>query len=198
MLKCLAPERVGYIMQEIHRGCCGNHSGGRSLALKTRLEQMKTYWVDEIPGVLWAYRRTPKTVMGETPFCLLYGSKAVIPLEIGEPHRIENYDGNENQENMVAYLDLIEERSECAYGRILLARMMNEYNKRVMKRNIQVGDLVLKKVEVSKHVGKLDPNWEGPYKVVRVSGKGAYRLEDLQGKELHRPWNAHNLRRFYA
>lgn len=32
----------------------------------------------------------------------------------------------------------------------------------------QVGDLVLKKVEVFKHVEKLDPNWEGLYKIVKI------------------------------
>ena len=35
--------------------------------------------------------------------------------------------------------------------------------------------------------GKLGPNWEGPYKVVWLAGKGAYRLEDKDGKAIPRP-----------
>lgn len=36
--------------------------------------------------------------------------------------------------------------------------MINDYNKKAKNNYFQVGDLVLKKVELSKHVGKLDPN----------------------------------------
>ncbi|KAL0456811.1 UNVERIFIED_CONTAM: hypothetical protein Slati_1020300 [Sesamum latifolium] len=44
--------------------------------------------------------------------------------------------------------------------------------------NFQVGDLVLRRVDALKPIGKLDPTWEGPYKVTSVIGKGAYELED--------------------
>ncbi|KAK4407808.1 hypothetical protein Sango_0361800 [Sesamum angolense] len=53
--------------------------------------------------------------------------------------------------------------------------------RRVKRRNFHVGDLVLKKVEVSKHVGKLDLSWEGPYKVIEVKRKGTYQLQDMEG-----------------
>ncbi|KAL2241093.1 UNVERIFIED_CONTAM: Gag-Pol polyprotein [Sesamum indicum] len=54
--------------------------------LKTRLEG-KGSWVDELPGVLWAYLTTPRTATGETPFCLVYGTEAIIPAEIGRNRR---------------------------------------------------------------------------------------------------------------
>jgi hypothetical protein len=44
---------------------------------------------------------------------------------------------------------------------------------------------------------KLGPNWEGPYRVAEVIGRGAYKLEELNGKMLLRAWNINNLRRFY-
>ncbi|RVW95992.1 hypothetical protein CK203_027641 [Vitis vinifera] len=53
-------------------------------ALKKRLEQAKGKWVEELPGVLWAYRTTPGPT-GNTPFALAYGMDAVIPTEIGLP-----------------------------------------------------------------------------------------------------------------
>ena len=34
MLKCVGPERVPVILEEVHEGSCGHHLGGRSLALK--------------------------------------------------------------------------------------------------------------------------------------------------------------------
>ncbi|KAL0409491.1 UNVERIFIED_CONTAM: hypothetical protein Sradi_1883500 [Sesamum radiatum] len=56
--------------------------------------------------------------------------------------------------------------------------MINSYNKRVKSRSFQVGDLVLQRADALKLIGKLDPTWEGPYKVTSVIGKGAYELED--------------------
>ncbi|RVW87310.1 Retrovirus-related Pol polyprotein from transposon 297 [Vitis vinifera] len=54
-------------------------------ALKKRLEQAKGKWVEELPGVLWAYRTTPGRPTGNTPFALAYGMDAIIPTEIGLP-----------------------------------------------------------------------------------------------------------------
>ena len=50
--------------------------------IKTQLEGAKGVWPDELRGVLWAYRTTMRTLTGETPFKLAYGSKAVIPAEV--------------------------------------------------------------------------------------------------------------------
>ncbi|KAL2249885.1 UNVERIFIED_CONTAM: Gag-Pol polyprotein [Sesamum indicum] len=51
--------------------------------LKTRISSKRS-WVDELQGVLWAYCTTLRTVIGETPFYLVYGTEAIIPAEIGE------------------------------------------------------------------------------------------------------------------
>ena len=34
---------------------------------------------------------------------------------------------------------------------------------------------------------KLGPNWEGPYKIVKLAGMGAIYLEDSEGKQAPRP-----------
>ncbi|KAL2250205.1 UNVERIFIED_CONTAM: hypothetical protein Sindi_2494200 [Sesamum indicum] len=168
--------------------------------LKTRLEN-KGSWVDELPGVLWAYRTTPRTAIGETPFCLVYETEAIIPTEIGEEsQRVATYDPETNQQERSFDLTVIEEKRDAAYARILHHKglMMKSHDLRIRPRQLQVGDLVLKKVEASKHVGKLELPWEGPYKVTEINKKGTYRLQDMQGRNLPRPWNIQNLKRFYA
>ena len=63
-----------------------------------------------------------------------------------------------------------------------------------------VGDLVLRKVMgAAKNPvwGKLGPNWEWSYRITLVAEIGAYYLEDLEEKVVPRPWNVHNLRRYY-
>ncbi|KAL0431955.1 UNVERIFIED_CONTAM: hypothetical protein Sradi_0821500 [Sesamum radiatum] len=169
--------------------------------LKTRLEGAKGSWVEELPGVLWAYRTTPLSSTGETPFCLVYGTEAIIPAEIGEEtQRVTQYEVEMNQVERAFDLTVVEEKRGAAYAKILHHRglMMRGYNRRVRPRCFQVSDLVLKKVEVSKHVGKLDPAWEGPFKVVKIRKPGTYKLQDFEGKDLPRPWNVYNLKRFYA
>ncbi|KAL2228546.1 UNVERIFIED_CONTAM: Retrovirus-related Pol polyprotein from transposon gypsy [Sesamum indicum] len=175
--------------------------GKKIVYLKTRLEGAKGAWVEELPGVLWAYRTTPRTATGETPFCLVYGNKAVIPTEIGEETaRVAHYEAERNSQERLFDLTVIEESRDRAYPKILRYKSMmtRNYNRRMRPRSFQVGDLVLKKAEVSKHVGKLNPTWEGPYKVVEIRRKGTYILQDLEGKNLPRPWNVHNLKKFYA
>jgi hypothetical protein len=60
-----------------------------------------------------------------------------------------------------------------------------------------VGDLVLW-LKQDGH-GKLELPWLGPYIVTKFIPGGAYRLQDKKiGKDEGNPWNAEQLRRFYA
>ena len=74
------------------------------------------------------------------------------------------------------------------------------YNQRVQHKQFLVRDLVLRKVvENTKDPAKekLGPNWEDPYKITKFASKGAYYLEDIEGKQVPRPWNSNNLRKYY-
>ncbi|GJX51427.1 reverse transcriptase domain-containing protein [Tanacetum coccineum] len=53
--------------------------------IKARLDERSRDWIKELPHVLWAHRTMIKSSNGETPFSLTYGTKAVIPTEIGMP-----------------------------------------------------------------------------------------------------------------
>ncbi|KAL0286417.1 UNVERIFIED_CONTAM: hypothetical protein Scaly_2793500 [Sesamum calycinum] len=129
--------------------------------LKTRLGTAKGAWVDELPSVLWAYRTTPRTTTGETPFSLSYGTDAVAPAEVGELNwRVKHYDLEANEQGLRMNLDFVEEVRERASVRAAMykARMAKAYNSRVRPRNFQVGDLVMRKAEASGPIGKLDSN----------------------------------------
>ena len=78
--------------------------------IKTRLEGAKGIWPDELPSVLWAYQTTVRTLTGETPFRLAYGSEAVIPAEVGLiSYLVENYDKDKNEEAMCLQLNVVDE-----------------------------------------------------------------------------------------
>ena len=41
--------------------------------------------MEELPKVLWAQRTKKKRAMDESPFTLVYGTKAMFPIEAGLP-----------------------------------------------------------------------------------------------------------------
>ncbi|RVX00391.1 hypothetical protein CK203_024529 [Vitis vinifera] len=172
-------------------------------ALKKRLEQAKGKWVEELPGVLWAYRTTPGRPTGNTPFALAYGMDAVIPTEIGLP-TIRTDAAKQSDANMELgrNLDWTDEVRESAAIRMAdyQQRASAHYNRKVRPRSFKNGTLVLRKVfENTTEVGagKFQANWEGPYIVSKASNNGAYHLQKLDGTPLLRPWNVSNLKQYY-
>ncbi|GKV43252.1 hypothetical protein SLEP1_g50566 [Rubroshorea leprosula] len=154
--------------------------------LKTRVLAAHSNWVDELNKVLWSCRTTPSSATGETPFSLAYGAEAVIPVEVGLPSdRVGWHDDLSNEQLLRENLNFVEEIKEMSRIRNMAhqSRVAKFYNKRVRARQFQVGDLVLRKVGLTNaypHMGKLAPNWEGPYMVISIQRPGFYRLADLQ------------------
>nr|XP_027065152.1 uncharacterized protein K02A2.6-like [Coffea arabica] len=169
--------------------------------LKTRLELAQSSWLEELPSVLWAYRTTPRTATHETPFSLTYGTEAVVPAEIGLPSpRTQNFVVAANDEELRCNLDMLEAKREEAAIRMAecKSQLARYHNVRVRNTQYQPGDLVLRKNLVSRvhSSNKLDPNWEGPYKVLEASQVGYCKLAKLNGVEVPRTWHFLNLRLF--
>ena len=171
-------------------------------SLKKWLDSAKGKWVDELPGVLWAYRTTARKPTGISPFAITYGMEAIIPTEIGMPTIRAGVPEQGNAELMVKDLDTIDELRESAVIRITSyqRRLASSYNKWVKPRTFQPGDLVLRKVfenTADPTAGKFQPKWEGPYLVTRAEESGAYALDKLNGTPVPRMWNATHLKRYY-
>ena len=167
------------------------------------LQGAKGVWPDELPGVLWAYRTIVRTLTGETPFKLAYGSEAVIPAEVHMAnHRVMVYQEKDNTEQLRLNLDLVDEVRMDAEHRTAKYKnlMARRYDAMVKPRRFNIGDLVLKKVSLAtkdpSH-GKLGPNWEGPYRIINYKRQGSYYLEALDERKLEHPWNVEHLRRYY-
>nr|XP_016467965.1 PREDICTED: uncharacterized protein LOC107790544 [Nicotiana tabacum] len=83
--------------------------------LKKRLEVAKGKWPEELPGVLWVYRMTAKSSTRETPFSLIHGAEALIPVEVGEPTlRFFRIDEEANNEALLVKLELLDECRDLA------------------------------------------------------------------------------------
>ena len=134
---------------------------------------------------------------------MTYGAEAVIPLETGFPRlRTSSFTLSNNDKLLEKILNLVEERKESVMVQLAYYQHKPKqgYDANVKLRPLTVGDLVLRKVMgAAKNPvwGKLGPNWEWSYRITLVAEIGAYYLEDLEEKVVPRPWNVHNLRRYY-
>nr|KYP56990.1 Transposon Ty3-I Gag-Pol polyprotein [Cajanus cajan] len=158
-------------------------------------------WVKELPRVLWSYHTTVHSSTRDTPFNLVYGTDAMIPIEITKPSvRTTAFSEEESDQGRRVDLDLIAETREKARINQVAAhrRAAFKYNTKVVPRDFVVGDLVLKRAQATQMRNKLSPKWVGPYKIDDVVGKGAYRLRTLDGGMIPRTWNATNLRFYYS
>lgn len=138
--------------------------------------------------VLWAYRTTSKSSTCETPFSLVYDFEALIPAEVGEPSvRFQNATESSNNEAMTTTLELLDEKRESSLIRMAAKkqRIERHYNRQTNLQYFGVGHLVLRKVTLNTrnpNEGKLGQNWEGPYCVLGIVGKGSYKIGTMEGE----------------
>ncbi|XP_056864096.1 uncharacterized protein LOC108828892 [Raphanus sativus] len=149
--------------------------------LKKRLDEKKGRWAEELEGVLWSHRTTPRRGTGETPFALVYGTECMIPAEVEFPgirRRLLPEREEINNAMLLDNLDLVNEQRDRALTRIQNYQhaAAKYYNSNVRNRRFHLGDLVLRKVfqnTAERNAGKLGANWEGPYKIIKVVRPGS-------------------------
>ncbi|XP_056697796.1 uncharacterized protein [Spinacia oleracea] len=161
--------------------------------MKKKLDEAKGLWADELPNVLWSIRTTAKNSTGETPFLLAYGAEPVLPIEMCEPTlRVMLFDEDANWEMMKAALDFLPETrgNPALRQQLYKLRMTREYNKRVSRRILKVGDFVLRKMEAigrANEQGKLTPTWEGPYDIYEKFGTELTESKICRGVQFYVP-----------
>ena len=105
--------------------------------LKKVVFKTKQDWHERIEEALWAYRTTFRTPTQATPYSLVYGVEAVLPLERQIPSlRIaiqEGLIGEENAKLRLQELEALDEKRLEAQQRLECyeARLSSTFNKRV-------------------------------------------------------------------
>jgi hypothetical protein len=80
-------------------------------------------------------------------------------------------------------------------------KIAKAYNKCVMEKSFQVGDIVWKTIlplgTRSGKFGKWSPSWKRPFRVIRVVPGNAYFMEDIEGHSLLKALNGKYLKCYY-
>ena len=169
--------------------------------LKRRLEKAKGSWAEEVPRIVWSYHTTEQSGTHETPFSLVYGCDAMIPVEIQESSPgFQNFVADDSNEERRMNLDLLDEVREEARvkAEAVKRRVERKYNSKIKPRNFRDGDLVMRKAHQYERENKLSPKWTGPFRITEALVNDAYRLETLEGGAIPRTWNTTHLKFYYS
>jgi hypothetical protein len=156
---------------------------------------------------LWTHLISRHGATKVTPFELVYGQEVVLPVEVN----LDVYQlAKQNDLSAIVYHDLMMDNIDEVTDMRLKAlkeiekdkaRVTKAYNKKVKSKSFQVGELVWKTIlpirSKSSQFAKWSPNWEGPYKVIKVIYGNSYLLETLQGERLNRAFNGKYLKKYF-
>ena len=144
-------------------------------------------WSENLPFALWAYRTSFCTSTGVTPYSLVFGMEAVLPVEIemgsltvALEYQISEIEWAQSHYDQLSLLD--ERRLRVAdHVQAYQRKMTRAFRKRVKPMKFQKSDLVLKVLRglINDPRGKFRPNWSGPYVIRDLTREGAVWLTDL-------------------
>ena len=99
-------------------------------------------------------------------------------------------------------MDLLEGLREKASIRMVAQqrKAAQYFNLKVRLHSIQTRDWVLRNLNAARKQegqGKLSPNWDGPFRVIRSPRAGAYYLTNSKGNQLPYSWNMQHLKKYF-
>ncbi|XP_055814096.1 uncharacterized protein LOC129883463 [Solanum dulcamara] len=132
------------------------------------------YWQENFPFSLLGYRTIIRTSTGATPYVLVYGTEAVLPMKVEIPS-----------------LTIIQETelSDVKWTQSRYEQLMLIDKKRMNARIFPHQD---------EAKGKFAPNWEGPYIVHQVLTGGASILAEMDRKIWPKATNSDAVKKYYV
>jgi hypothetical protein len=165
-------------------------------------------WDELLTSVLFAYRTMQHSTTGYTPFYLLYGHEASLPLEFSKPTYSLNSKNqvseNEWIRNRVTQLQQnLNQAQDRAQTRITQVQTLYKQWYDAKRRvpdvpRFRIGDQVLRhRVELgTAKKNKLEPQFDGPYYIHDSRPQGVYKLRLPSGQKLQKLIHGNQLKHY--
>jgi hypothetical protein len=181
-------------------------SSNKSLVtvIKKVLDENKRSWHVHLKYALWENHIITKRSIDISPFQMVYGTEAVLPIKLALPVMKLWQDQNEEPNHVTRRINQL---IEVQQHRVEVDEKMQKYQDdmkalfdlKAKDREFLPGDLVLRwdtrREEALKH-GKFDHLWYGPFRVSAPEGKNSFLLENIDGEFLSAPVNERYLKHY--
>src|SRR5436189_469121 len=164
-----------------------------------KVSEKEDEWDEHIESVLFAYRTIKHNTTKKTPFFMVYGREAILPIEDFENE--ENFGKDTIIGRTYDLINLVDERIEALENiERSQVQQKNRHDTKIKEETkFNIGDKILLKdaAKEKQYSGKLSSKWKGPYYIHEIFGKGAYKLRTLDGKVLKTSHNIKHLKKYY-
>ena len=173
--------------------------------LTKTVSRLGTDWDTKLFSALWAYRTAYKVTTNSTPFQLVYGQEAVLPIELEvQSLRIaidERLGDMESLTTRYAMMEKLDETRLVALHQtaVIQRRRKSYYDSKLRPKTFKPNDLVLMyDSRFQRFPSKLSIRWYGPYTVHEAFLNGSVQLEDFEGKQFTTRINGYRLKTYYT
>jgi hypothetical protein len=159
-------------------------------------------WDTFLNAALFAYRTVQNSTTKYTPFKLLYGREAVLPIDLQGNEQDDNKVPEESLQQHIGYIteDLQNLRLNARDNIEKAQEKQRKYHDQKVKPiKFNIGDKVLlyELAKAKVHGDKFREKWTGPYYIHDIMAPGAYKLRTMDDKVLRRVINTDRLKRYF-
>ena len=172
--------------------------------LTKKISGARTDWDTKLFAALWAYCIAYKVTTNATPFQLVYGQEAILPIELEVPSlRIAVEYQLGDTESLQFRLFQLEKLDEIRAQALLTMETTQKwrksyYDSKLKLKTFKPNDLVLLYDSRFQHFpGKLQVRWHGPYRVLECFPNGSVQLADFASTQFLTHINGNRLKLYY-
>nr|GEY44719.1 reverse transcriptase domain-containing protein [Tanacetum cinerariifolium] len=188
MLKYGVTHRISTVYHPQTSGQVEVSNRGLKRILERTVGENRASWSDKLEDALWAFRTAYKTLIGCTPYKLVYGKACHLPIEL--EHKTYwalkhcNFDLATAGDHRKVQMNELNELRDQAYENSLIYKEKTKkiHDSKIKNRIFNVGDRVLlfnSRLKILS--GKHKTRWLGPFTVTQVFPYGTVELSSTNG-----------------